>query len=167
MVLRSFAKTSRFFKTRNGLDCRLRHLSGPEPRANQSPRHPTSALWRGADPFSGLQGADGHRRRFDRRHRFCLRALVDSCRRGRSRPGGRFRRDLDRGEAEAIALAIERRADLILVDEKRGRRIAAAAGLTVTGLLGVVARAKRTGLISPSQTCARPIDRHRPFLDRT
>jgi uncharacterized protein len=68
----------------------------------------------------------------------------------------RFRRDLDRGEAEAIALAIERRADLILVDEKRGRRIAAAAGLTVTGLLGVVARAKRTGLI----------DQAKPVLDQ-
>ena len=44
-------------------------------------------------------------------------------------------------------LAIERRADLLLMDERRGRRIAMAAGLTVTGLLGVVARAKRAGLI--------------------
>ena len=44
-------------------------------------------------------------------------------------------------------LAIERRADLLLVDERRGRRVATAAGLTVTGLLGVVARAKQAGLI--------------------
>lgn len=44
-------------------------------------------------------------------------------------------------------LAIERRADLLLVDERRGRRSAIAAGLTVTGLLGVVATAKRAGLI--------------------
>ena len=58
-----------------------------------------------------------------------------------------LRENLDRGEAEAIVLAVERRADLLLMDERRGRRTAAAAGLTVTGLLGVVARAKRVGLI--------------------
>jgi predicted nucleic acid-binding protein len=58
-----------------------------------------------------------------------------------------LREDLDPGEAEAIVLAIERRADLLLVDERRARRTATAAGLTVTGLLGVVARAKRAGLI--------------------
>ena len=58
-----------------------------------------------------------------------------------------LREDLDPGEAEAIVLAIERRADLRLVDERRARRIATSAGLTVTGLLGAVARAKRAGLI--------------------
>ena len=58
-----------------------------------------------------------------------------------------LREELDSGEAEAIVLAIEREADLLLVDERRGRRTAAAAGLTVTGLLGVVARAKQAGLI--------------------
>lgn len=58
-----------------------------------------------------------------------------------------LREDLDPGEAEAIVLAIERGADLLLVDERRGRRTAIAAGLRVTGLLGVVAGAKRAGLI--------------------
>ena len=44
-------------------------------------------------------------------------------------------------------LAIERRAELLLVDERRGRRTATAAGHKVTGLLGVVASAKEAGLI--------------------
>jgi len=66
-----------------------------------------------------------------------------------------LRKDLDAGEAEAIVLAIERRADLPQVDERRGRRTAAAAGPRITGLLGVVVSAKRLGLI----------DRAKPLLD--
>jgi hypothetical protein len=62
-----------------------------------------------------------------------------------------LRAELDQGEAEAIVLAIERRADLLLVDERRGRRIAAASGLRVTGLVGVIAQAKRAGAIDAAK----------------
>lgn len=60
---------------------------------------------------------------------------------------GVLRAFLDPGEAEAIVVAAEMNADLMLVDEKRGRRIAAARGLRVAGLLGVLAEAKVRGLI--------------------
>ena len=40
-----------------------------------------------------------------------------------------LRRDLDRGEAEAIALALELQAGLVLLDEREGRRAAERLGL--------------------------------------
>ena len=54
---------------------------------------------------------------------------------------------LDPGEAEAIALALELSADLILLDERDGRSAAERAGLRVTGVLGVLLRAKNDGQI--------------------
>ncbi|MDD4854771.1 MAG: hypothetical protein PHQ22_02685 [Sulfuricurvum sp.] len=44
---------------------------------------------------------------------------------------------LDDGESEAIALAVERKSKLI-IDEKKGRKIAINQGLKIIGLLGIV-----------------------------
>jgi predicted nucleic acid-binding protein len=55
--------------------------------------------------------------------------------------------ELDRGEAEALALATELKADLLLIDESKGRAIAARLGLTHIGLLGVLVLAKQRGII--------------------
>lgn len=62
-----------------------------------------------------------------------------------------FARTVDAGEAEAIALAKELHADRLLIDERKGRRLAQAEGLQVIGLLGVVLLAKRKGFISDAR----------------
>jgi predicted nucleic acid-binding protein len=56
--------------------------------------------------------------------------------------------ELDAGESAAIALALEIQADLIVADERRGRRKAIQLGLEVVGLLGVLNEAKRRGLVA-------------------
>jgi predicted nucleic acid-binding protein len=54
---------------------------------------------------------------------------------------------LDVGEAAALSLAQTIRARLILLDERKARRIAARMGLRVAGTLAVLLRAKQRGLI--------------------
>jgi predicted nucleic acid-binding protein len=51
--------------------------------------------------------------------------------------------ELHQGEAEAIALALEMKADRLLIDEREGRTMARQLGLPLTGVLGVLLRAKK------------------------
>jgi predicted nucleic acid-binding protein len=51
--------------------------------------------------------------------------------------------DLDPGEAEAIALAKEIGADLLIMDEKSGRAVAQREGLSIIGTLGILLEAKK------------------------
>ena len=59
-----------------------------------------------------------------------------------------LRRELDKGEAEAITLALQLGASWLLLDEREGRRIARTLGLKITGILGVVMRGWREGEVS-------------------
>lgn len=60
---------------------------------------------------------------------------------------------LDAGESEAIALALEVKADYLLLDEREGRQAAGALDLRVTGVLGILLHAKQTGrLLSLTST---------------
>ena len=56
-----------------------------------------------------------------------------------------LRQELDAGEAEAIALALEVEADLLLMDERLGRETAQYLGVRYMGLIGVLIGAKWNG----------------------
>lgn len=60
-----------------------------------------------------------------------------------------LRTQLDNGESEAIALAMEEGENVFLVlDDKKARRIAKQLGLRVIGTIGLLLRAKKKGIIS-------------------
>ena len=56
--------------------------------------------------------------------------------------------ELDRGEAEAIALTLELNADVLLIDERQGRLVADRLDLYYTGILGILVQAKKQGSIA-------------------
>jgi hypothetical protein len=66
-----------------------------------------------------------------------------------------LQRDLDQGEAEGIALALELEADFLLMDEQEGRRAAERFGLKTVGVVGILLEAKARGYL----------DTIRPSLD--
>jgi predicted nucleic acid-binding protein len=55
--------------------------------------------------------------------------------------------ELDLGEAEVLALALELEADLVLIDEAEGRSNAADVGLNFIGVIGILLESKNAGLI--------------------
>jgi predicted nucleic acid-binding protein len=65
---------------------------------------------------------------------------------------------LGRGEAAAIALAEELKADWVLMDERRGSREAQSRGLRVAGTLGILEEAGAKGLLDYEQTRDRLVD---------
>lgn len=54
---------------------------------------------------------------------------------------------LGRGESEAIALAKEVKADLVILDDEKARKAAISEGLRITGLLAFLVQAKEKDII--------------------
>lgn len=53
---------------------------------------------------------------------------------------------VDKGESSAIALAMELKDSLLILDDYKARKIAEQLGLSYTGTLGIIIKAKLTGL---------------------
>ena len=63
---------------------------------------------------------------------------------------------IGKGEASAIALALETADNIVILDDWKARKLAERLGISVTGTLGVIIKAKNNGLI-PSI---------KPYLDK-
>jgi uncharacterized protein len=64
--------------------------------------------------------------------------------------------EIDKGEAEAIALSVELDADFLLIDEQKGRQVAERLGIKITGIIGVLIQAKQKKIIP----------KVKPFMER-
>ena len=62
--------------------------------------------------------------------------------------------DLDKGERDALALALQMKADLVLVDERDAHLVAKQCGLAIAGTLRVLATAANKNLVDLSHAFA-------------
>ena len=63
---------------------------------------------------------------------------------------------VDKGEASAISLALEKGDTLLILDDLKARKLSKQLGLNFTGTLGVINRAKSLGIVNYI----------RPFIDK-
>lgn len=75
-----------------------------------------------------------------------------------------LRQSLDLGEASVIQLASDLDVPLVVIDETAGRRVARLSGLQVTGSIGILIKAKRTGYAVDIDHALKEMRRHGIWL---
>jgi len=60
--------------------------------------------------------------------------------------------EVDKGEASVIALALENKNTLLILDDYKARKVADKLRLNYTGTLGIILKAKETGIIPDVKT---------------
>lgn len=67
--------------------------------------------------------------------------------------------DLGKGEASSIALALEFDDSLLIIDEKKGRKVAKELRIEIIGSLGILIKAKEKGVIKSVREILTLIDK--------
>jgi uncharacterized protein len=75
-----------------------------------------------------------------------------------------LRRDLDKGEAEAIALAVQLNADRVLLDEREARKASKFMGLKVLGVIAILIRAHNMGKLASLKDAMEELRREAGFF---
>ncbi len=74
---------------------------------------------------------------------------------------------LDLGEASSLALALETNNSTLIIDEKKGRAVAAAMGLNIIGSLKILVLAKRKNFIFSVQEVVNELSRNNFRFSKT
>ena len=88
---------------------------------------------------------------------------VDSIRDGSEKK--MYKAKLHAGEVEVMILAQEQKADLVIIDDNAAKKTAKYLGLTVTGTLGVLLKAKSRGIVQEITPLVAEMKRNGFYID--
>lgn len=78
-----------------------------------------------------------------------------------------FKTQLHDGEVEVMILAKELQADLVIIDDRNAKKHATYLGFPVTGTLGVLIKAKNSGLVTELQPLLEQMTRNGIYISNT
>lgn len=78
-----------------------------------------------------------------------------------------FKPQLHDGEVEVMILAMEKKADLVIIDDSNARKYAKYLELTLTGTIGVLIKAKQKGYVSEIRPLIDGLSRSGLYLSKT